>query len=60
MPQEAVFTLWLSVLIIGAAALGLIRVILHLRAVVGALDALEGGVAVIVQKTSTVKQLLTQ
>jgi hypothetical protein len=58
MPQEAVFTLWLSVLIIGAAALGLIRVILHLRAVVGALDALEGGVAVIVQKTSTVKPVV--
>ena len=58
MPQKAVFTLWLSVLIIGAAALGLIRVILHLRAVVGALDALEGGVAVIVQKTSTVKPVV--
>ena len=58
MPQEEVFTLWLSVLIIGAAALGLIRVILHLRAVVGALDALEGGVAVIVQKTSTVKPVV--
>jgi len=58
MPQEAVFTLWLSVLIIGAAALGLIRVILHLRAVVGALDALEGGVAVIAQKTSTVKPVV--
>jgi hypothetical protein len=54
MPQEAVFTLYLSVLIIAAAAIGLIRVILHLRAVVGALDALEGGVAVIVAKTATV------
>jgi len=54
MPQEAVFTLYLSVLIITAAAIGLIRVILHLRAVVGALDALEGGVAVIVAKTATV------
>jgi hypothetical protein len=54
MPQEAVFTLILATLIIAAAALGLIRVILHLRAVVKTLDALDGGVQVIVAKTSTV------
>jgi len=58
MPQEAVFTLWLGALIILAAALGLTRVILHLRAVVKALDALDGGVAVIVEKTSTVKPVV--
>ena len=54
MPQEAVFTLILATLIIAAAARGLIRVILHLRAVVKTLDALDGGVQVIVAKTSTV------
>jgi hypothetical protein len=54
MPQEAVFTLILATLIIAAAALGLVRVILHLRAVVKTLDALDGGVQVIVAKTSTV------
>ena len=58
MPQEAVFTLILGALIIAAAALGLLRVILHLRAVVKALDALDGGVAVIVQKTATVKPVV--
>jgi len=58
MPQEAVFTLILGTLIILAAALGLFRVILHLRAVVKALDALDGGVAVIVEKTSTVKPVV--
>ena len=45
MPQQAVFTLILATLIIAAAALGLSRVIMHLRAVVKSLDALEGGVA---------------
>ena len=54
MPQQAVFTLILATLIIAAAALGLSRVILHLRAVVKTLDALDGGVQVIVAKTSTV------
>ena len=39
---------------IAAAALGVIRVILHLRSVVKTLDALDGGVAVIVAQTSTV------
>lgn len=54
MPQEAVFTLILATLIIAAAALGLLRVIGHLRAVVKALDALDGGVQVIVEKTAPV------
>jgi hypothetical protein len=58
MPTEAVYTLYLATLIIAAAALGLIRVILHLRAVVKALDALDGGVQVIVAKTSTVKPVV--
>jgi hypothetical protein len=54
MPHQAVFTLILGTLIIAAAALGLSRVILHLRTVAKSLDALEGGVAVIVAKTATV------
>ena len=54
METAAIITLVLATLIIGAAALGLTRVIFHLRAVVAALDALTGGVDVIVEKTDTV------
>ena len=54
MPVEAIITLVVGALIIAAAALGLIRVILHLRAVATTLDALDGGVQVIVAKTATV------
>lgn len=54
MPVEAIITLVVGALIIAAAALGLIRVILHLRAVSATLDALDGGVQVIVAKTATV------
>ncbi len=54
MPTVAVVTLVLFTLIIAAAALGLIRVIFHLRAVIKTLDALDGGVQVIVAKTATV------
>lgn len=54
MPVEAIITLIVGALIIAAAALGLIRVILHLRATAATLDALEGGVNVIVAQTSTV------
>jgi hypothetical protein len=43
---------------VAAAALGLIRVILHLVAVRRTLDALEGGVRVIAEKTSTVPTVL--
>jgi hypothetical protein len=54
--METVFVVSLVIftIIIAAAALGLIRVILHLRSVVKTLDALDGGVAVIVAQTSTV------
>jgi hypothetical protein len=54
MPTVAIVTLVLATLIIAAAALGLVRVILHLVAVRRTLEALEGGVAVIVAKTDTV------
>jgi hypothetical protein len=58
MPTEAVITLILATLIIAAAALGLIRVILHLKSVATALDALDGGVQVIVAKTATVQPVV--
>ena len=54
MPTVFVVSLVIFTIIIAAAALGLIRVILHLRSVVKTLDALEGGVQVIVAQTSTV------
>jgi hypothetical protein len=54
MQTVAIVTLVLATLIIAAAALGLVRVILHLVAVRRTLEALEGGVAVIVAKTDTV------
>ncbi len=54
METAAIITLVLATLIIAAAAIGLIRVIFHLMAVVRALDALTGGVDVIVEKTNTV------
>ncbi|CAB4344561.1 unannotated protein [freshwater metagenome] len=54
MPTVFVVSLVIFTIIIAAAALGLIRVILHLRSVVKTLDALDGGVAVIVAQTSTV------
>jgi hypothetical protein len=57
-PTVAVVTLILATLIIAAAALGLLRVIFHLRAVVKTLDALDGGVAVIAAKTSTVPSVV--
>jgi hypothetical protein len=59
MPTVAIVTLVVSTLIIAAAAIGLIRVILHLRAVVKTLDALDGGVKVIVAQTSTVTPVVT-
>ncbi len=54
MEPAAIITLVLAGLIIAAAALGLIRVIFHLRAVVKTLDTLIGGIDVIVDKTSAV------
>lgn len=54
MPVEAIVTLVLGALIIAAAALGLARVIGHLAATSKTLGVLDGGVQVIVDKTSTV------
>lgn len=58
MTAAAVVTLVAATLILAAAALGLVRVILHLVAVRRTLDALEGGVRVIAEKTSTVPTVL--
>ncbi|HEY5662808.1 MAG TPA: hypothetical protein VIS05_02105 [Ilumatobacter sp.] len=58
MTAAAVVTLVVAGLIVAAAALGLLRVILHLIAVKRTLVALEGGVRVIVEKTSTVPTVL--
>ncbi len=54
MTAAAVVTLVAATLIVAAAALGLVRVILHLVAVRRTLEALEGGVRVIAEKTSPV------
>ncbi|HSF87548.1 MAG TPA: hypothetical protein VLG28_18055 [Acidimicrobiia bacterium] len=54
MEPVAIVTLVLAGLIIAAAALGLLRVIFHLRAVVKTLDTLIGGVDLIVDKTAAV------
>ncbi|MEY3031303.1 MAG: hypothetical protein RL058_1666 [Actinomycetota bacterium] len=58
MTTAAVVTLVVAALIVVAAALGLLRVILHLMAVRRSLAALEGGVEVIAAKTSTVPTVL--
>jgi hypothetical protein len=58
MPAVAWVTLVITALIIAAAALGLIRVIFHLRAVRQTLGSVIGGVAVVAQRTSTVPEVL--
>jgi hypothetical protein len=54
MSTDAIITLVVAALIVAAAALGLLRAIFHLKATADTLDALDGGVQVIVEKTSTV------
>ena len=54
MPAAAIVTLVIAGLIIAAAALGLVRVIFHLTAILKTLRNLTGGVQVVAQKTSTV------
>ena len=58
MPAVAWVTLVIATLIIAAAALGLVRVIFHLRAVTTALDGVVGGVDLIAQRTATVPQVV--
>ena len=59
MPAAAWVTIVLAVLIIAAAALGLIRVIGHLVATRRTLENVIGGVGVVAQRTSTVPSALT-
>jgi len=54
MPLVAWVTVVLATLIIAAAALGLIRVIGHLRAVTRTLDGVIGGVGLVAERTATV------
>jgi len=58
MPVAAWVTIVIATLIIAAAALGLVRVILHLVAIHRTLGAVVGGVQVISDKTRTVPDVL--
>jgi len=59
MPAAAWVTLVITALIVAAAARGLLRVILHLRAVRRTLGDVIGGVAVVAERTTTVPEVLT-
>jgi hypothetical protein len=59
MPAVAWVTLVAATLIIGSTALGLLRVIIHLRQVTLTLAAVIGGVRSIADRTSTVPDRLT-
>jgi hypothetical protein len=59
MRSEARVTLAASALIVGATAVGLIRVVLHLRAIQANLSATTGAVLAVADLTSTVPARLT-
>ena len=59
MPAAAWFTLIVSGVIVAITAVGLLRVIFHLRAVRASLVATTGGVQAVAQLTSTVPDRLT-
>ena len=59
MPAVAWFTIVVAALIVGITAVGLLRVIFHLRAVRRTLVATTGGVQAVAQLTSTVPDRLT-
>ena len=59
MPAAAWMTIVVAGLIIAITAVGLLRVILHLKHVRGTLVAVTGGVQVIADRTSTVPERLT-
>ena len=59
MPAVAWFTLIAAALIIAFTAIGLLRVIFHLRAVQKTLVATTGGVQAVASLTSTVPERLT-
>ena len=58
MPVVAWFTVVVAGLIIVAAAIGLLRVVLHLKVVDSTLEQVTGGVQVVAAKTSTVPTAL--
>lgn len=59
MPAAAWFTVIVSAVIVAFTALGLVRVIFHLRAIRADLHATAGGVNVIAELTGTVPERLT-
>ena len=59
MPAAAWFTVIVAALIIAITAVGLLRVIFHLRAIRATLVATTGGVQAVAQLTSTVPERLT-
>ncbi len=59
MPAAAWFTIVVAALIIAITAVGLLRVILHLRAIRASLAGVTGGVQAVAQLTSTVPDRLT-
>jgi multisubunit Na+/H+ antiporter MnhG subunit len=59
MPAAAWFTLIVSAVIIAIAAVGLLRVIFHLRAIRATLVVTTGGVQAVADLTSTVPERLT-
>ena len=59
MPAAAWATIVIAALIIAITALGLLRVIFHLRAIHKTLVAIIGGVQAVAQLTSTVPERLT-
>ncbi len=59
MPAAAWVTLVIAALIIGITAVGLLRVIFHLRAILATLRQVTGGVAAVANLTSTVPGRLT-
>jgi hypothetical protein len=59
MPAAAWFTIVVAALIIAITAVGLLRVIFHLRAIRAALTGVTGGVQAVAELTSTVPDRLT-
>ena len=58
MPAVAWVTIAVSALIAGITAVGLLRIVLHLRAIRGTLGLVHGGVRVVAQQTSTVPEVV--
>lgn len=59
MPAVAWVTVAISAVIVGLAAIALLRVIFHLRAIRATLRQVIGGVEVVADRTSTVPARLT-